>query len=145
MRRYLRPLLALTILLTILCMIVFLFKSIYDAQQAPSNEVRDSVNNSARVVKTVTAKEQGAGNYITYKRLGDNAETTDAVLSFTKTAYLSSDGGRTGNKITAGDGITLHFAFTKNGFTVVGNKDGAKSYKYDYKYKTDTSTLQEVS
>ena len=141
MRSYLRPLLA----LMILGMLVFLFKSIYDAQQAPSNEVRDSVNNAAMVVKTVTAKEQGAGNYITYKRLGDNAETTDAVLSFTKTAYLSSDGGKTGNKIPAGDGITLHFAFTKNGFTVVGNKDGAKSYEYDYKYKTDTSTLREVS
>lgn len=141
MRSYVRPLLA----LMILCMIVFLFKGIYDAQQAPSNEVRDSVNNAAMVVKTVTAKEQGSGNYITYKRLGDNAETTDAVLSFTKTAYLSSDGGKTGNKITAGDGITLHFAFTKNGFTVVGNKDGAKSYEYNYKYKTDTSTLREVS
>lgn len=141
MRSYWRPLLA----LMILCVIVFLFKSIYDARQAPSNEVRDSVNNSAMVVKTVTAKEQGAGNYITYKRLGDNAETTDAVLSFTKTAYLSSDGGKTGNKITAGDSITLHLAFTKNGFTVIGNKDGAKSYEYVYKYKTDTSTLREVS
>lgn len=74
------PLLA----LMILGMLVFLFKSIYDAQQAPSNEVRDSVNNAAMVVKTVTAKEQGAGNYITYKRLGDNAETTDAVFSFTE-------------------------------------------------------------
>ena len=141
MRRYLKPLLA----VMILGMLVFLFKSIYDARQAPSNEVRDSVNNAAMVVKTVTAKEQGSGNYITYKRLGDNAETTDAVLSFIKTAYLSSDGGKTGKKITAGDGITLHLAFTKDGFTVVGDKDGAKSYEYDYKYKTGTSTLHEVS
>jgi hypothetical protein len=112
--------------------------------QAPSNEVRDNVNNVSLIVKDFTHKQRGNVQYITFKQLGDNAETTDSVLSFTGSAYLSYDGGKTGKKITAPDGVVITMSFTKKGFSIMGTKESAHSYRYRYQYDNNKGILEEI-
>jgi hypothetical protein len=111
--------------------------------QAPSNEVKDSVSNASIIVKKVTHEQHGNARYITFKNLGDNAETTDAVLSFTGSAYLSSDGGKTGKKITTPDGATFTLNFSKAGFSITGTR-GSASYRYHYQYDDDKDSLEKI-